>query len=399
MTNDEKQLYLTNAVAIAHADSKLTPAEEALLDSIRTSIGATKTIFKKAQKSALAHSIHLDGLGRFSLRVRNLEDMIEVALADGGIDEIEKSQLIDASKNVGISQEQVNLILAEAKERQKSVSIRCPSCGEPLDAGSKFCSNCGNPIGSVTASKQVDLAIPPIGVTVAFAESTSVSFDEALRLAKTSPTFQQAERSGKKWFCLTSSRDDMDLLLSVVGAVSSLKNKEAYVDGRLVDWRDSFDFAWCYKERAEAYNSTNYCFGLEGNKLNVWGCKRINLDWSDWGDLFTYGSFVNDKTFQFDLDRISHALSRRMKDVELCPCLQVTFIQAAFKYFPKTAKIGKDWEYRHSYDTDPNAIKITVRHEYGTETYEVNGVKPTDASLAWKIINAAADDCGIYVQS
>jgi len=52
-----------------------------------------------------------------SERIRNLEDMLFLAYCDKALHELEKKILVDFARQIGITQEQINMIRKEAKAR------------------------------------------------------------------------------------------------------------------------------------------------------------------------------------------------------------------------------------------------------------------------------------------
>ena len=150
MTNEEKLLYLSNVVSIAGTDQVISEAEANAIELVREQIGASKSDLKKALH-AVSHGNHkLTPFGRFSDKVRNLEDMILVAISDGEISNSEKPEILSFAKTIKISQDQITVILSEAKLRMKSqkTTLACTSCGKEIPPDSIFCSECGHRVVS-----------------------------------------------------------------------------------------------------------------------------------------------------------------------------------------------------------------------------------------------------------
>lgn len=403
MTEPEKIRYLRNALVIAHADKALASEEDQHLEEIRSNIGATKTQLRKARQDIGSHTIDLAPLTRFSIRVKNLEDMIELALADGTLDANEKRLLAEAAKRVGLSQEQVNLVVAEAKLRRKGAPRKCGTCGADVDASAKFCPQCAADLSGHKGRqrKSLELAIPDLGITIAFAESTASGFADALDLAKRWKSFQEATRGTKRWFAVTLPIERVKSVLAIIAKLRGMRNREVFVDGQKRDWDQVFGFAWCATKRSESYRPIEYCFGLDDARFNIWGCKLLDMDWTTWADWFSFGRFADSRTFEFDRRRITHELQQRTDRVRLCPHLCLPLIAAIVKRLPSrvVVKSGGNWEYREAYQPDPRAITVTIVNDYGRvkqkETIQAVGVQPRDSSLAVKIIKEAAKECGI----
>jgi uncharacterized tellurite resistance protein B-like protein len=402
MNDSEAELYLANVVTASRASGTLTPDEEELLEEVRTSIKAKKSVLKAAVRRAEDHEVDLTQFARFSDRVRNLEDMIEMVLCDGQLDDSERTVVISAAKQIGITQEQLNLILKEAKRRRASRSPKCGKCDHELSTPAKFCPECGaamDEAGPVKAAKNVDIQVASDGITIAFAESSSASFSQILSTARSFSSFHEVDRGGKRWFGLSVGHGDVSQALELIALLSNLRNREVYVRGKSRDWRDVFGFASCAKDRSDSYRPVEYCFGLEDNRVNPWGCKQIGLDWTAWSDLFTFGKFTSTSVFEFDIDRIRHELENRAASVQLCPHLRPRFIAAVLESFPREATIKPkgEWRYRRTYDADPRAIKVVVKERSDGFTYTDEffaiGVEPADSSVLQSLMQSALKKC------
>ncbi|HUU85304.1 MAG TPA: zinc-ribbon domain-containing protein [Phycisphaerae bacterium] len=413
MNELEKICYLQNVIRVGHADEVVAPEENAHLESVRAAIRATKSQLRKARESVGESAIDLAPLGRFSFRLQNLEDMIEMALADGTLDEEEKRLLIDAAKRVGVTQDQVNLILTEAKSRREREPGRCPNCGIDVAAKAKFCPGCGAHLTGKAQERPTSLAIkvPDYGITITFAESTGTAFPDALALAKRMETFQEALRSGKRWYGVTAAPANIDSLLEIAEKLRGLRNREVFVAGKKEEWDSVFGFVPCCAERAKSYRPIAYCFGVDEGRFNIWGCKLATPPWGSPGDWCAFGKFLDVKTFEFDHERIKHELKQRLERARYCPYLRRRFVSAVLEHLPKRAKVTDrgDWGYRETYDdTDPRAVVVQVVRDFGEfkekQTIRAIGVEPSSPSIALDIVGKAARasgedeiDCNTFV--
>ncbi|MGD8983648.1 MAG: zinc ribbon domain-containing protein [Desulfobacteraceae bacterium] len=150
MTKEEKLLYLSNVVFIAGTDQIISDAEAKAIEIVRQQIGASEGDLKKALHTVSHGNHRLTPFGRFSDKVRNLEDMILVAISDGEISKSEKPEILTFAKTVKISQDQITEILSEAKLRMKSqkTTLTCTSCEKEIPPDSIFCSECGHRVVS-----------------------------------------------------------------------------------------------------------------------------------------------------------------------------------------------------------------------------------------------------------
>lgn len=150
MNQEDVVQYLANIISVAGADGVVSEIEGKAIESIRQEINASESDLRKALH-AIAHGGHqMTPVGRFSDKVRNLEDMIFVAICDGQLSKSEKPEILSFAKAIKISQNQVSEILSEAKLRLKSqkTTMSCTSCGKDIPKESIFCPECGHRVVS-----------------------------------------------------------------------------------------------------------------------------------------------------------------------------------------------------------------------------------------------------------
>ena len=148
MTKEDKVLYLANVALISTVDGEVTPLEADAIENIRQEIGATEHDLQQALTAVARGDHRITPIGRYSERVRNLEDMIVVAIVDGEFTKAEKPDVLSFAKSLKITQEQLSEILTESKNRLKSHKsfTECASCGREIPMDSKFCPKCGSKI-------------------------------------------------------------------------------------------------------------------------------------------------------------------------------------------------------------------------------------------------------------
>jgi len=137
--------YLANILLISGIDGVLTPLEAKAVEGICQEIGASEIDFQNALNTITQGDYKLRPVGRFSDKIRNLEDMFFVSLSDGELSKSEKPELLSFAKEVKISQNQLTEILTESKLRIKiqRATIKCSSCSKEIPPESKFCPQCG----------------------------------------------------------------------------------------------------------------------------------------------------------------------------------------------------------------------------------------------------------------
>ena len=406
MKDEEKLTYLANAYGLARANRLVAPQEEHLLESIRKAAGAKKDLLEKAKKRAGRSDFKIKPVGRFSDKVRNLEEMLLVALSDGDVDEEEKRLILAFAGEVGISQAQLNTLFAESKERVKEEidEATCFSCGKKVSATSTHCPDCR---AYLKAKKMADRGIvgfdvPKKGVSIAFAKFPTSDFGKIVKLAGGAPEFQERLRSKKPWYLSGWPAERMSEAIELAGRLVGNRNRKVYINGKELPWDEVFGFLWCWRQRSSSKHPREYCFGHDERRLNIWGCKQADMDWTEWSDWLSLGKFQNDKSFVFDKKRIGEKLQRNLTRVRFCPHLEARVFKTAFRLFPEKVTVtkGGPWKYKERFGPEPGAIKITKRLDTGAgriseSEFYADGVSPVGHKEAMRLINAVAAKCGM----
>ena len=397
--------YLANVLVVARADGSFGAREDAAMESIRQAIKAKKSELNKAIKLAGSDDFILVPPGRYSERIRNIEDMIFVALLDDELADKEKQVITDFAKKAGCVQEQINLILRETKSRirDNQSEIPCPSCQDLVLANAKFCPSCGVQLGEAiqASAVQVEFKYPSKGISIEFAESSSASFGQALETAKKAPDFQKCQRGRKTWFLATWDQSQITDAAVLAGYLKGIRNRKAYVGGESKGWDEVFGFLWCYGQRQEAYRPKTYCFGMDEKRLNLFGCKQARMEWSDWADWFSYGHFRKKDVFVFDKARIFHEVHTNLHKVKFCPCLRPKLVEQVIALLPAEVSISSrsGWKYKETYEQTPTSIKVIQKEKEDGYTYtnefHSDGVKPVGHAVANQILTKALKACGI----
>ncbi len=121
MTEQEQILYLANIFHVARADGRVEVIEDGVAEAMAAGIGAGYLETRKALDLSLEKDFTVCLPGRFSERIRNLEDMLAMAYADADLHSEEKAAVIAFAKQVGVTQEQLRTIQGEVKKRVKKV--------------------------------------------------------------------------------------------------------------------------------------------------------------------------------------------------------------------------------------------------------------------------------------
>lgn len=401
--------YLGNVLLVAHADEALSSHEEVVLEAVRQAIGAKKADFTKTQKLVASKAFKLSKVGPLSAQVQNLEDMVYVGLIDGNLNAPEESIISQFRIEIGLTEDQFQQVVREAEQRVRNLGakINCPKCGQNSPADAKFCPNCGGPI-SAEQKVQLSFSIPDSGYAIEFAESTASNFPAALALATKAFGYQTCVKSGKTWHLAVYGGEQFDQVTALATLLSGIKNKKLHINGKEEAWDDVFGFIWCEAQRRSAYRPDEYCFGLDEKRLNLWGCKQVRMDWTEWGEWFSFGQFIkangrNSYTWQFDKQKIVHELNSKIYKLRFCPHLNMQLIQAIIELLPDEIEVSPrsaEWSFKHSYEQVPGSVKICEKDDNGdgiswSNEYFASGVKPNGLQFARKILGEAFQRCGM----
>lgn len=412
LADSEHAAYLANVLSIAYADGVLSPKEQAVLEEIRTGIGAKKGTLTAAQRLIEAGGYTPVKVGPFAAQIANLADMIYLCLVDGELAEPETKLALAFGKLIGITQDQLSLLSREATARvqQKTLAFNCPACGTAVTGQAKFCPHCGKALGKTeddTTAVKVSLDIPTSGYAIEFCDSTAAGFPAALAYAKQAPSFTSAVRNKKTWYLAAWPRDAFAQAAKLAQLLSGLRNRRCYQNGQDINWDEQFGFAWCAQNRDSAYRPVEYCFGKDDNRLNPWSCRQAGMDWTEWADWFSYGQFKksgllrNNYVWVFDKERIRHEIMTNIHRYRYCPYLRAKLINAVVRALPDEVEVTDKgpWRYNRIYEELPGSIKIVEKERRGdytfTDEYYADGVRPRGLGILPELIKKAFTEIGV----
>lgn len=394
----EEIALMANIIQVAHADGKLSGAEQALIEIVRKDLGIKKADLSAAQKLVDSGSYVMKPVGTFSTQVKNLDLALRVAHCDGDLGTIESEMVMAFGAAVGLSQEQLERMRTEAVARASTSGLRCSSCSAENSADAKFCSKCGYNLAAPESEVQVKYDIPRAGITIEFAESTGASFPKALELAKSASEFQQCVKNKKSWYMANFSSGKITDATPLAEALSGMRNRSLYIDGEEQQWDEVFAFVWCASQRDQAYRPVEYCFGKDENRINPWGCKQARMEWADWSNWFCYGQweksgFIGKKVqWRFDKNRIKHELATNIFRFRYCPYLNTRLFELVLRGIPDVVVPGSDsdWDYHQNYTEVPGAIKVVQTERSSgmsfTNEFWADGVRPKGLKVLAEIL-------------
>lgn len=408
LTEQEQINYLANIVALAHVDGSLSPKENTAIEEARVALGAKKSILNAATKAVEFGKYSITPVGGFATRVRNIADMLYVCYVDGELAENEKKAVAALCRAVGVTQDQLNTMVKEARALSGSAKTICPKCGADANGDFKFCPKCGGILGSANSAEvHTEFDIPKQGYAIQFCESTAVDFDSAISKAKSAAIFSTCIRNRKTWYMAYWPEQDFLKVCDLAQSVRSLRNKKVYHSGSEVAWNELFGFLWCASERSSAYRPIEYCFGKDENRINPWGCRQSRMEWTDWARWFSYGQFrqvgmlKKSTVWTFDKERIRHELMTNLHECKHCPHMRNTLWEAVLEALPNEVQVTADgpWKYSQAYEQVPGSIKVVEveRHndyEYKNEYYS-DGVRPRGQQALSDILHKAFVKAGI----
>ena len=97
---------------------------------------------------------------------QEIEQLIELALADGQLTEKERTVIINKAKSLGIVQDEVEMIIEGKLHQLEAARIRpnkekigniktCPACGASIKSMKMSCDDCGHEFTNIEATKSV----------------------------------------------------------------------------------------------------------------------------------------------------------------------------------------------------------------------------------------------------
>lgn len=151
---DQMVYYLANIIKVSQTGGKINSKAQRALKEVCNKLPVDKKTLKAAAGAVSGGGYVLMPVGRFSDKVRNLEDMLYVALVDGEFSEAERAEIQKFVAKIHVTEEQVQSILTETKIKLdlQMAATECSKCGTSLEPGTKVCPVCkeqGAPAGAV----------------------------------------------------------------------------------------------------------------------------------------------------------------------------------------------------------------------------------------------------------
>lgn len=405
--------FFANVALMARVDGKLSPSEVQQLEELRAELNIKKGDFNKAVSLVEKGAHAVTPVGTFSDQVKNLELMLRVAYSDDDLDETESRIISDFCKMIGVYQDQLEKMAAEIVNSLAQRKRSCSACGAPAEPDARFCPKCGAALASDAPAVQLEFEVPPSGLAIQFAESSAAGFLRAIEAAKVAGGYQTCQRAKKTWHMAVFPSGALADALPLVEALSGFRNRRVFENGEEKVWDEVFGFVWCAERQRTAYKPVEYCFGKDENRLNPWGCRQAQMDWSAWTEWFSYGAWERggtsgaDVVWRFDKERIRHQLATNLFRFRFCPHMCAGLPEAILRHLPDTVAPHLDgaWAFNRDYDESPGSIKVVESAGSGEFSYEnefwSNGVRPKGLGILPALLERAFADiggCGISAQ-
>lgn len=117
MDKQQQTTYLANIYYVLKADGGVDRIEEDAFEEIRRDIGAGYFEKQEAMELADKDGYQLEPVGRWSERIRNLEDMLYAAYCNGVFEKAEKKVVKEFAGRLGIDQRQFDVVRQETRQR------------------------------------------------------------------------------------------------------------------------------------------------------------------------------------------------------------------------------------------------------------------------------------------
>lgn len=117
MEKEDQVKYLANVYHVLLADGEVDSVETRVNEAIAREIGAGYFERKTARESAESERFEFQYVDRWSDRVRNFEDLLFAIFCNGVTHPAEKKEIKTYLKPLRINQEQLDLMISQAKQR------------------------------------------------------------------------------------------------------------------------------------------------------------------------------------------------------------------------------------------------------------------------------------------
>jgi len=236
------------------------------------------------------------------------------------------------------------------------------------------------------------------GVTIAFS-GEGEAVDTCIELALAAPESGHHEQGDATWHHATWPGEQLAAAVSLAMKVALLANRKVHIDGGERNWDEIFGFCSCALGRKDSKHPVEYCFGNETVGINPCGCRLLAFDWGESAEWLTKGMFESNHRYRLDKAALRQLLDKGLERVRFCPYLKPELARAMLEALPDAIHAWGAWSHREAAPESREAQTVSVRESlHGctvTASKRVDGIAPTSARGAIRLIKAAARKCGV----
>ncbi len=368
MMRDTILLHLANVLAIAEADGTFSAPENAAVGDIMARIRANDNDLAAA-RALLERDppYRLQALPDPAENMRMIEDMVLMSLADGHVSPYESRPLDAFLSDLGFVQADMDMIVQRVRARLHNIPPPLPKTSSPPplrregETRPSIPSERGSPAPHQPAApkgyaRPAPKQTPPSAPAKKIRQPPPVEAVPATEL--------EVER------------------LAQPRATGALEPTDTPISA-------------CARARTQSSFGACYCFGCPESPLNPWGCRLLDMAWTDDAPWLRFGAFHDDDSFVFDREAIARHLRQRLATVADCPFLLAGFAEHALSALPSRATTAGRWRHHLASQTTVSAaVPVTIRtYRHGCSRQVValsDGLSPTDDRDARLMIRRTA---------
>jgi uncharacterized tellurite resistance protein B-like protein len=458
MNRHDKVAYMANVLSIASVGGGIDDTEANVLRQIARKLEVNQDILDDAKTLLGGGSYRMQLPSLPADRMANLTDMVTVALADGEVKAREAAPIEKLAGVLGLAQADVDMMVARARNqlhrmredksppkrsapKQASKPAPPPLPGKPKPKPPpRPVQEAPPPRPRPKPARRAERPKPPKpaprrakarkpepppppppaipepppaperpaqptasgwragpGVSIAF-RGKGEALDACIEIALAAPNAGDHQSGGVAWHHATWPLAQLTDAVSLAEAALSLTDRKVYIDGKEKKWDDVFGFRACALGREKSEHPVEYCFGNEASGINPCGCRLLNFDWEKSAEWLTRGAFENDDLYRFDKAALGQMLESGLERVRHCPYLNPEQARAMLQALPDAIHAWGAWSHREASPGNMEVQAVNVTESlHGCAvmaTKQVDGIAPTSARSAIRLIKAAARKCG-----
>ena len=329
----EHAAYLANVLSIAHADEVFSHHEAVAFQSIAERINANQADIDKAWQLHRKGKHDLRFMHSPRVRMANMQDMITLALSDGGVSTEESAPIEKLAGTLKYSQADMDIMVRRAELAVKKMADQI----------------------AATVPQEPEPAPPPVAAESP--EPSELPAPANTMPAQTEPPAQETDHP----------------------APEPVWNKNP----------DAASVASCTACRDACNTPKEYCFGLGQPKRNIWGCRLLNMNWEPEEDWLSHGHFREDGIFKWNRPAIIRQVQERLPAVRNCPYVDTAYIACVSDVLPRLSSVLGHWRYRPAQLVTASTHHAHLNDGTTSKGTPVSGLDPVGTREAVKIIRRA----------